>query len=590
MASKDDDFPPMPNPDEIARKISEFMKSNFGDAVSVTSTMMPGFENLKRGPFSREKDGGDGDEAAAEKEADRSIFDFDFTPRDIKAHLDRYVIRQDDAKKALAIAVCDHYNHAKFLRRLADKEPDAARAVEFAKQNVIIIGPTGVGKTYLVKHIAELIGVPFVKADATKFSETGYVGADVDDLVRELVRKAEGDVELAEYGIVYIDEIDKIATQGNMIGRDVSGRGVQTTLLKLMEETEVPLRGGNDIQSQMQAMFDMSRGRTPNRETVNTRNILFIVSGAFTGLEKIVNRRTRQGSIGFGGEIREAADEPELLRRAETQDFIEFGFEAEFIGRLPVRVVCDHLEATDLFDILKHSEGSLIRQYACEFDAYGIRATFSDDALREIATRAAREKTGARGLMTVCERLLRDFKFELPGTPVTELTIDSTLVQDPAATLEKLRESGAILNDPKVAADLGVFRREFAKEYGVRLSFASDAVAAMVEEMGRRATGALALCRDLFHDYQFGLKLIQKNTGQNEFTLPRAAVTDPDGYLSGLVVASYAGRPGREEVAVTSADRMPEGPPLAEDAADRVPEPKPNAESDADRPPTGGVA
>jgi len=160
----------------------------------------------------------------------------------------------------LAIAVCDHYNHAKYLKRLEQEDPALARQVEIAKQNVVIVGPTGVGKTYLVKHIADLIGVPFVKADATKFSETGYVGADVDDLIRDLVQKAGGDVELAEYGIVYIDEVDKLATRGSMIGRDVSGRGVQTTLLKLMEETEVPLRNPMDFQGQMQAMFEMGRG------------------------------------------------------------------------------------------------------------------------------------------------------------------------------------------------------------------------------------------------------------------------------------------------------------------------------------------
>ncbi len=211
---------------------------------------------------------------------------FDLIPRQIKEHLDRFVIRQDEAKKALAIAVCDHYHHARYRLRLAGTDPEAAKRVEFAKQNVIIVGPTGVGKTYLVKHIADLIGVPFVKADATKFSETGYVGGDVDDLVRELVRRADGDVELAQYGIIYLDEIDKIATASNVSGRDVSGRGVQTTLLKLMEETEVPVRNPQDMQSQMQAMFEMSRTGKSTRETINTRHILFIVSGAFSGLEK----------------------------------------------------------------------------------------------------------------------------------------------------------------------------------------------------------------------------------------------------------------------------------------------------------------
>lgn len=570
MASKDDDTPILPSPDEIARRLSEFMKSHFGDAVSVSSSMMPGFGG---GPAPAPGGGPDREQAGAAG-PDQPLADFDLTPREIKAHLDRYVIRQDEAKKVLAIAVCDHYHHAKYLRQLERTEPAKAKRVEFAKQNVIILGPTGVGKTYLVKHIADLIGVPFVKADATKFSETGYVGADVDDLVRELVRKADGDVALAEYGIIYVDEVDKIATQGVAGGRDVSGRGVQTTLLKLMEETDVPLRGGNDLQSQMQAMLDLSRGRAPSRETINTRHILFIVSGAFSGLEKIVNRRTRQGAIGFGGEPPGAKDGRGALPRAETQDFIEFGFEAEFIGRLPVRVVCDPLEPGDLFDILKHSEGSLIRQYEREFEAYGIRADFRDDALEKIAALAAREQTGARGLMTVCERVFRDFKFELPGTAVTELIVDGALVDDPAGAMGRLRESGAVRADARAMGELSAFRRQFAEEHGVRLSFDAGAIEAILDEAGKRQTGALAVCRDRFRDYQFGLKLIQRNTGQDAFTLPRGAVEDPDGYLSGLVVASYTGRGPREADSVPAGDRPPEGRPLAGEAADRPPEPR----------------
>ena len=538
--SKDDDNPP-PTPDEIARKLGDFMKANFGDAVSFSS--MPGpFGNSDEHDLRSDSDDTTGGEAP-EARNDGGIFEFDYHPRDIKAHLDRYVIRQDEAKKVLSIAVCDHYNHAKYLRRLKQEQDPKARTLEFAKQNVIIVGPTGVGKTYLVKHIAELIGVPFVKADATKFSETGYVGADVDDLVRELVRKADGDVELAEYGIIYIDEIDKIATSGSMIGRDVSGRGVQTTLLKLMEETEVPLRNPSDIQSQMQAMFDMQRGAGGGgapRDSINTRHILFIVSGAFSGLEKIISQRMRTGSIGFAAETRGAPSmDDELFRHVETHDYLEFGFEAEFIGRLPVRVVCEHLTADDLMEIMKSSEGSLIRQYEQEFEAFGIRAKFEDDALRVIAERAAEEKTGARGLMTVCEKMLRDFKFELPGTAVTELTIDAELVENPAKALAGYREKSAHVTDSKTMAELASFRRRFAECHNVRMSFDNEAVARLEEMSRERNMSVMQLCEQMFSDYQFGLKLIQKNSGQESFVLPVDVVERPDRYLSGLVVKSY---------------------------------------------------
>ncbi len=586
--SKDDDGN-LPTPDEITRKLSDFMKANFGDAVSFTSNVMPGFGPQPGAP----DEGGDGEDAVAEEKRDRSIFDFDYHPRDIKAHLDRYVIRQEEAKKVLSIAVCDHYNHAKYLRRLSKTDPEKARQIEFAKQNVIVVGPTGVGKTYLVKHIADLIGVPFVKADATKFSETGYVGADVDDLVRELVRKADGDVELAEYGIIYIDEVDKIATQGSMIGRDVSGRGVQTTLLKLMEETEVNLRNPNDIQSQMQAMFDMSKGgKAAARDTINTRHILFIVSGAFSGLDKIVNRRARQGAIGFAGESREVPEEGELLGHAETQDFIEYGFEAEFIGRLPVRVVCEQLEARDLFEIMKGSEGSLIRQYEREFEAFGIKVDFHDDALEKIAELAAHEKTGARGLMTVCERLLRNFKFELPGSAVGELIVDGRLVDDPDASLARLRESGATVGDAKLVGEINAFRRQFAEQHGVRLVFEPDAVAAISEKCQARGVNGRQLCDEVFRDFQFGVKLIQKNTGQDSFTLTRAAVDDPDRYLSNLVVASYAGRDSGspaepENPGDRAADTPPQGPAMTEDPSDRPPTP---SERNPDERDGGGFA
>ncbi|MCX6858299.1 MAG: AAA family ATPase, partial [Verrucomicrobia bacterium] len=420
-----------------------------------------------------------------------------------------------------------------------NRSQKGAAPLEFSKQNVIITGPTGVGKTYLVKHIADLIGVPFVKADATKFSETGYVGGDVDDLVRDLVAKANGNVELAEHGIIYLDEIDKLATGGEARGgRDVSGRGVQTALLKLMEETEVPLYAPNDIRSQMQMMFDTRKGRT-GREVVNTRNILFIVSGAFSGLEKIIEKRQSKASIGFGAALTVKPASDELLRQARTKDFIDYGFEAEFVGRLPVRVFCESLTADDLFQIMKNSEGSLIRQYEREFYAYGVRAIFEDDALRAVAIAAAEEKTGARGLVTAWEKVLRDFKFELPSLGLPELIVDGDLVRDSAQALERCRLQAK--NQPEAAPEDEVqsFASSFSADHGITLVFEAEAAQALQQRAQREGRGVGMLCARLFKDFPFGLQLVARSTGQTVFHLTPESVEEPDAFLSNLVVNSY---------------------------------------------------
>jgi len=465
-------------------------------------------------------------------------FQFDATPKEIKAHLDRYVIRQDEAKKTLSIAVCDHYNHVNRVRRMEKENPEAARQLEYSKGNVLLLGPTGVGKTYLVKHIADLIGVPFVKADATKFSETGYVGGDVEDLVRDLVQKADGNVELAQYGIIYIDEIDKIATSSNSLGRDVSGRGVQTTLLKLMEETEVPLRNPMDLQSQLQSALEFQRRGKAKKEVINTRHILFIGSGAFDRLKEQVERRLRRAAIGFGAEggLQDAA---QALRTVTTRDFVEYGFEPEFIGRLPTRVVCEELSAEDLFAILRTSEGSVIRQYKSAFEAFGIEASFEDEALRRIAIDAAAEGTGARGLLTVCERLFRDFKFELPGSGVRNLDVNLALVDDPASALTSildLAQEEAELNQAEMVRR---FASVFSQKHGVRFEIEEPAVAGIVERARKAGKNVTEYCQRLFKDYPYGLKLLRDRDTSLSFTVPASALDDPDKFLSDQVVEFY---------------------------------------------------
>lgn len=522
-----------PSPEEIGKKLEEFIRNQFGGNVLYTSFRDSGREEKHASIAQSPPE----PEPAAPKED--AWLDFRYKPADIKAHLDRFVIRQDEAKKVLATAVCDHYNHARMLRELDRQTPRAVDEVEFAKQNVLIVGPTGVGKTYLVKHIADLIGVPFVKADATKFSETGYVGADVDDLVRDLVSKANGNVELAEHGIIYLDEIDKLAAASDRLARDVSGRGVQTALLKLMEETEVPLHAPNDVRSQLQMMFEMRKGEAPRKQSINTRNILFVVSGAFGGLEKIIDRRLSKSVIGFGAPMREASTSTSPLRDATTQDFIDFGFEAEFVGRLPVRVVCDSLGSDDLFDIMKRSEGSLIRQFEREFAAYGIGVKFEDSALRIVATRASEEKTGARGLVTVWEKCLREFKFELPSLGLQELVVNDRLVEQPAEVLAQCRETAKTFQVSVAAREVEAFAEHFARDYGLQITFNDDAKAGLVERSIREAIPVGELCRRLFKDYPFGLQLIASNTADRAFLLPRRAVEEPDRYLSDLVVASY---------------------------------------------------
>src|SRR5213596_1759305 len=515
--------PPFPSPEELKTKIAEFMKSNFGDHVSVATFTHPEPAATSEEPPTKTS----GEE-----------FVFNFLPRDIKAHLDRFVIKQDEAKKVLSIAVCDHYNHAKYLRQLEKEDAARAEEMEYAKQNVILVGPTGVGKTYLIKHIADLIKVPFVKADATKFSETGYVGGDVEDLVRELVHKADGDLNLAQFGIIYIDEIDKIAAAGNLIGRDVSGRGVQTTLLKLMEETEVPVRSMNDLQAQLQAAFEFQRKGKAKRETINTRHILFVVSGAFEKLKEQVARRVRQGQIGFRAEPVQVMDN-ELFQHVTTKDFVEYGFEPEFIGRLPVRVVCLDLDADDLFKIMKFSEGSLLRQYERAFRAYGIDISFDDDALRLIAEAAAAEKTGARGLLTVFEKLFRDYKYYLAGSGLSQLRVTAELVREPKKVLDRLMVEGHKQEEAALAQSARAFAEEFQKAHSLEIIFEPDAIARLVERAHAERMPMLDLCAHLFKDYQFGLSLVQKNTGQRSFVLGREAVDAPDKFLSDLVVQSH---------------------------------------------------
>lgn len=537
-----------PNPfDEIQKQLKELFKDS---NINVSAQGFPG--NMGA---SASSEPADETPETAEEEANADILEqirnFHLKPKEIRDHLNRFVIRQEDAKKVLSVAICDHYNHVR--RSLAGKQTEAS---EYTKQNILLLGPTGVGKTYLMKNAARLIGVPFVKADATKFSETGYVGSDVEDLVRDLVKAADGDVELAENGIIFVDEIDKIAGEGTNGGRDVSGRGVQINLLKLMEETEVNLFSPTDMMAQMQAVMELQRGGKPKKRTINTRNILFIVSGAFDKLAESIKRRVSSNELGFGAAV--ATDDEDMSRylaRAETQDFIKYGFEPEFIGRVPVRVACSSLSKDDLAHIMTTSEGSVLHQYRDDFKGYGIDFEITPEAILTIAESASKEGTGARGILTVLERIFRDFKFELPSTAIKQFEVSPEMIEEPGTYLKQLKEKNAHLQSEVWINDIKRFAAAFEREHHFTLEFKPLAIDTLIAEAAEKDRTLQALCEEKFKDFEHGLSIIHRNTGQTVFKIGKLAVEDPDKELSKWVVRSIESM--KQENAQTE-DKKPE--------------------------------
>ncbi|MGD0099451.1 MAG: AAA family ATPase [Acidobacteriota bacterium] len=514
--------PKWPNPDELRKDMEEFFSKKYGDRV-------------KLGVLSAEPDQARTANEGTETQNAPLDLHFDYLPRDIKKYLDRFVVKQDAAKKVLATTICDHYNH---IKRCSAKGP----CTEYSKQNIIMLGPTGVGKTYLVRTIADLIGVPFVKADATKFSETGYVGGDVEDLVRELVHKADGNVRLAEYGIIYLDEIDKIATPMNVLGRDVSGGGVQRGLLKLMEETEVSLRTPFDLTSQLQAAMEFQSKGKVSHSVVNTRHILFIVSGAFTGLADIIRRRMGAKAIGFHATGRPVPRDEDYFQYAKSNDFIEYGFESEFVGRLPVVVSCQELSVDDLFQILKNSEGSIMRQYVNAFDAYGIDLVPSDSGLYRIAQKAYEEHTGARSLVGVCERTFREYKYNLPHSAVKRLELDAELVNSPDAVLERILESAKTDQLGQMDLAFNSIAEEWSKRNGIQIHLHPEAARLLSQKALDSGDKLEDVFSNTFKDYEHGLNLIRRTQGVQQFEITEDVVRDPRATLDQWIRAYYISR------------------------------------------------
>ncbi|OGR04634.1 MAG: AAA family ATPase [Deltaproteobacteria bacterium RIFOXYD12_FULL_50_9] len=577
-------FANLPSQKELEKEISAYLSRKYGGNVQIISTHVVPQPETK-------------DENPPQLPPGAKGFDFAITPEELVAYLDEYVVRQDEAKAILATKICTHFNR---IRRALDQPELSSRNLGQIKSNVLIIGPTGVGKTFLIKLIAQRLGVPFVKGDATKFSETGYVGADVEDLVRDLVRQADNDLERAQYGIIYVDEIDKIASSQGRFGLDVSRTGVQRAFLKPMEETEVDLRVPHDPISQMEAIEHYRATGKRGGRVVNTKNILFIMSGAFAELEEIIRKRVQKQGMGFEGMVTSKSAGRHFLKQVRAEDLIQYGFESEFVGRLPVIAVLNDLSREDLFSILVHPNSSVVIGKKLDFRAYGIRILFEDEALAEIARLAEQEQTGARGLVSVMEKILLPFEKKLPSTDIEFLTVNREVVADPEAELVKLltleesrefhrlrydvlagierqrlvefilrargdwlagqdilptparldliaRHSQEKEMDPKDTCELFIaFIREIwecagnlSKKSGMQVTFSDEAIDLILSREPRNIEAIHNLCQGLAYALEYGLQLLNQKKGVSSLIIPAACIDAPEQYIDRLVSDSF---------------------------------------------------
>ena len=568
----------IPNPKELEKEISEFLAKKFGDNVKIVSPMVLTQEAV----LDKTKDAG--------KNAKKITFDL--KPEELIAYLDQYVVKQDNAKAILATKICTHFNR---IKRSMESDDPIGAMVGSIKNNVLMIGPTGVGKTYIIKLIASKIGVPFVKGDATKFSETGYVGGDVEDLVRDLVREADDDIELAQYGIVYIDEIDKIASSRNLIGADVSRTGVQRALLKPMEETEVDLKVPHDPISMIQEIEQFRKTGKREKRSVNTGNILFIMSGAFGELAPIIQKRLSRQGIGFGAHIQKAEDKVDILKNVRSEDLIEFGFESEFVGRLPVRAVFEHLTEEDLYCILKNPNNPIILGKKLDFAAYDIEIKFEDRLLQTLAEYASAENTGARGLVSAVEKALLEYEKKLPSTDIKKFPATFSILEKPQTSIKALiapdqehktvelfnrllrqeKESikeylknnkfnltekysltltasridlvamcyvnntmdiGNVIKKIKSYYDeIKKIELYFFKNHDINIVLEEDAIDFIIEQLVESFVELKIIYEKIDQDFQHGLKLAREKTGRNRFFITRQALLDPEEYIGNLI-------------------------------------------------------
>jgi ATP-dependent Clp protease ATP-binding subunit ClpX len=575
----------LPNQQELERELSEYLSKKYGNRIKIISPFLfpKGQEEMT-------------DDMLTEDEKDSST-SFDMLPEELEAYLDTFVVKQNQAKGVLATKICTHFNRVNYLKKFAGKKKSVG--VGMIKNNVLMIGPTGVGKTYMVKLIAQKLGVPLVKGDATKFSETGYVGGDVEDLVRDLLYEANEDIELAQNGIIYIDEIDKIASAKNLMGHDVSRTGVQRALLKPMEETDVDLKVAHDAVSQIQAIEQFRRTGKKEKRVVNTKNILFIMSGAFGDLTEIIKKRLQKQGIGFEADVCSTEVPWEILKQVTARDLVEFGFETEFVGRLPVVVVFDELTKEDFVDILKNPNNPIIVSKRQDFKSYGIDIKFEEEALIKIAEIAAKERTGARGLVSAIEKVLIPFEKRLPSTDIKKLLVTSELVDNPEEALRSILadpESPKLLaefddmykkeleeiiqfitlreNDFRQLSGLDMYkeRRELiaelyykttsdintafedfirmhqeirqeeavlAEKLDVRMTFDESAVDSIIHQAIETDRDPGPFTFYLAKKLEYGLKLVKDRTGIGEFTIGADAITDMENYINGLLKRYY---------------------------------------------------
>jgi len=568
----------IPDPKEIEKELGKFLSKQFGENVKVVTPMV----------LQREKTA----DNTEKKPAKKKQLNFNLKPEELIDFLDLYVVKQDTAKAILATKICTHFNR---ITKIPSPDEDTHNMVGHIKNNVLMIGPTGVGKTYMIKLIAKRIGVPFVKGDATKFSETGYVGGDVEDLVRDLVREADDDIELAEYGIIYLDEIDKIASSRNLIGADVSRTGVQRALLKPLEETDVELNVPHDPISMIQQIEQYRKSGKREKQVVNTKNILFIMSGAFSDLTEIIKKRIQSQPIGFGAYLPNNADKNDMLRHIRSEDLMEFGFESEFVGRLPVRATFEKLTQKDLFNILKNPNNPIVLGKKLDFAAYGIQIKFDDPALDILSQNAFTENTGARGLVSAVESALLLFEKRLPSTLVKKFPITADVIKNPEKALETLLDEFHKAATAELFAQLAQKEKDhiaqyidfikhnlsekfkltltpsrintiasyysthitdvertvrkvksikdeikkielyFYKNHDMNIVLEEDAIDFLIDQVVCSNMPSKDFYKNLQEDFKLGLQLVREKTGQSRFFINREALQNPESFISNLI-------------------------------------------------------